>query len=75
MTPFAIPTVSDFAPLRPFAERLDDLRDILRRIPDLTPFAVLNAVYSCKLSVFEIGSTELDGIVDEARAQQEVANV
>ena len=55
--------------LRPFADRLSDLRDMLRRMPDPTPFAVLNAVHSCGLSVFEIGATELDGIVDEATAQ------
>lgn len=70
MRPFAIPSALDFMPPRPFADRLADLRDVLRRIPDLTPFAVLNAVHSCELSVFEIGATELDGIVDEAKAQQ-----
>ena len=65
---YAIPTSLNIMPIRPCDDRMIDLRDMLRRIPDLTPFAVLNAVHSCDLTVFEIGSTELDGIVDEARA-------
>ena len=73
VTCYEIPPATNLKPLRPYADRMADLRDMLRRIPDLTPFAVLNAVHSCELSVFEIGATELDGIVDEAKAQQKEA--
>jgi hypothetical protein len=66
-------SLSTTTPLRaPLENRIAALVDVLRTTADLTPFAILNAVYGCDLSVYEIGATKLDALVDEVRAQRSV---
>ena len=65
MKPFHIPSPAEIAPIN-----VAPLVDALNLLHEFTPFAILNAVHACGLSVTEIGVTRLDALVDEARARK-----
>ena len=66
-SPFRIPTVEEFAPLE---NRVSAFVAVLGLMPEITPFAALNALHSCGVSVSEIGCIRFDALVDEAQASR-----